>query len=228
MEKSNAEKDVGVFIDEKLSFERHMSEKINKANSVLGAIRRSFEYLDKDTFKKLYTALVRPHLEYAHAVWSPHKKKDTETVENVQRRATKMVPGLNDKSYEDRLKELKLPSLSYRRLRGDMIEVFKLVNDVYYFDNTGILKFREESITRGNSKKLFKPRARLDVRKYSFSNRVVDVWNSLPDDVISASTVFSFEVRLDEYWKDQDILYNYEVKLDIRLRGNCGVEELVI
>ena len=75
------------------------------------------------------------------------------------------------------------------------------------------MKFREESITRGNSKKLFKPRARLDVRKYSFSNRVVDVWNSLPDDVISASTVFSFEVRLDEYWKDQDILYNYEVKL---------------
>ena len=68
----------------------------------------------------------------------------------------------------------------------------------------------------------------MDVRKYSFSNRVVDVWNSLPDDVISASTVFSFEVRLDEYWKDQDILYNYEVKLDIRLRGNCGVEELVI
>ena len=77
-------------------------------------------------------------MEYAHAVWSPHKKKDMEAIENVQRRATKMVPGLNDKSYEDRLKELKLPSLSYRRLRGDMIEVFKLVNDVYYFDNTGI------------------------------------------------------------------------------------------
>ena len=97
------------------------------------------------------------------------------TTENVQRGATKMVPGLNDKSYQDRLKELQLPSLSYRRLRGDMTEVFKLVNDVHYFDNKHILKFGEESTTRGNGKKLFKSRARLDVRIYLSSNRVVNV-----------------------------------------------------
>ena len=68
----------------------------------------------------------------------------------------------------------------------------------------------------------------MDVRKYSFSNRVVDVWNSLPDDAVSANGVFLFELRLDEYWKDQGILHNYEAKLDIRLRGICEVEELVI
>jgi len=98
------------------------------------------------------------------------------TIENMQRRAkNKMVPALNDKSYQDRLKELQLISLSYRGLRGDMIEVFKLVNDVYYFDNKHFLKLREESKTRGIGKKLFKPRVRLDLRKYWFSNRVVDV-----------------------------------------------------
>ena len=112
---------------DKLSFDSHMTETVNKANSVLGAIRRSFEYLDKDTFKKLYTALVRPHLEYAHAVWSPHKRQDMATIENVQRRATKVVEGINDKFYQDRLKEPQLPSLSYIRPRGDMTEVFKLV-----------------------------------------------------------------------------------------------------
>ena len=96
MDITTSEKDVGVIIDNKLSFDLHIAEKVNKANSVAGAIRRSFEYLDKDTFKKLYTALVRPHLEYANAVWNPYKKKDITTLENVQRRATKMVPGLGD------------------------------------------------------------------------------------------------------------------------------------
>ena len=76
MDITTSEKDVGVIIDNKLSFDLHIAEKVNKANSVAGAIRRSFEYLDKDTFKKLYTALVRPHLEYANAVWNPYKKKD--------------------------------------------------------------------------------------------------------------------------------------------------------
>ena len=65
-----SEKDIGVIIDNKLSFDLRIAEKVNKANSVVGAIRRSFEYLDKDSFKKLYTALVRPHLEYANAVWN--------------------------------------------------------------------------------------------------------------------------------------------------------------
>ena len=81
---------------------------------------------------------------------------------------------------------------------------------------------------RGNKKKLFKYRARLDVRKYSFSNRVVDLWNSLPDSVISAETVFTFETRLDDYWKDQDILYKYESKINFKLQGNSQDEELVL
>ena len=71
-------------------------------------------------------------------------------------------------------------------------------------------------VTRGNKKKLFKHRARPDVRKYSFSNRVVNLWNSLPDSVISAETVFCFETRLDNHWKNQDILYEYEFKLNFK------------
>ena len=140
-----------------------------------------------------------------------------------------MVPGLGDKSYEDRLKDLKLPTLTYRRIRGDMIEVFKLV-DMYYFDCANLFTFRDQSkrVTRGNKKKLFKYRARLDVRKDSFSNRVVDLWNSLPDSVISAETVFTFETRLDDYWKDQDILYEYESKINFKLQGNSQDEELVL
>ena len=147
MDITTSEKDVGVIIDNKLSFDMHITEKVYKANSAVGAIRRSLEYLDKDTFKKLYTALVRPHLEYANAVWNPYKKKDITTLENVQRRATKMVPGLGDKSYRDRFKDIKLPTRTYRRIqgRGDMIEVSKLVNDMYYFDCTNSFTFRDQS-----------------------------------------------------------------------------------
>ena len=91
-----------------------------------------------------------------------------------------------------------------------------------YFTGSGI------RVTRGNKKKLFKHRARLDVRKYSFSNRVVDLWNYPLDSVISAETVFCFETRLDNYWKDQDILYEYESKLNFKLQGNSQDEELVL
>ena len=102
-----------------------MSEKINKANAVMGMIRRTFSFLDCHLFKKLYTTFVRPHLEYAHPVWSPHLLKHISIIENVQKRATKLVDGLHNYSYSERLRKLDLPTLLYRRERGDMLEVYK-------------------------------------------------------------------------------------------------------
>jgi hypothetical protein len=131
MEETIAEKDVGVTIDNKLSFDKHITEKVNKANSIIGVIRRTFEYLNLKTFRMLYVSLVRPHLEYANPVWNPYFKKHIDMIENIQRRATKLIPGLSDLSYEDRLRRLKLPSLSYRRSRGDMIEVYKIMSGKY-------------------------------------------------------------------------------------------------
>ena len=119
------EKDLGLIIDENLSFEQHIGGKIKKANSIMGVIRRTMEHLDCYNFKLLFSALVRPHLEYANSVWSPHLVKFIDAVENVQRRATKQISGFGNLSYEDRLKKLKLPTLVYRRMRGDMIELFK-------------------------------------------------------------------------------------------------------
>jgi len=76
-----------------------------------------------------------------------------------------------------------------------------------------LLKLNQESVTRGNNKKLYKTRPRLDIRKFSFSNRVVDTWNSLPNSVITATSIKSFEARLDKYWKNQEIVYNFEAKI---------------
>ena len=125
------EKDLGLAVDTRLTFEKHISDKVNKANQMMGLVRRSFIFMDHDNFRWLYKAIVRPHLEYINSVWSPMRKKDINTIENVQRRVTKMIPGLKDLNYPQRLRALKLPTLVYRRLRGDMIETYKVIRKVY-------------------------------------------------------------------------------------------------
>ena len=108
LEHSEVEKDLGVYIDNRLKFDSHISTKINKANNILGAIRRSFSYIDSTIMLRLYTSLIRPHLEYANPVWSPRYKKDISNIENVQKRATKLIPTLRELPYKERLKALKL------------------------------------------------------------------------------------------------------------------------
>ena len=162
---SNQEKDIGVIIDSSLSFDCHIATKIQKANSILGLISRTFEYKDKKSITILYKSLVRPHLEFSNQVWAPFKKKHIISLENVQRRATRIIPGLKHLEYKERLLELSLLSLAYRRLRGDVIELFKIIKGKYDTDVTeGLLHFRT-SATRGHKYKLFKERARLLIRK---------------------------------------------------------------
>ena len=97
------EKDLGVVMDSDLTFGEHITQKVKKANSIVGIIRRSFASLQKDTFVKLFTAFVRPHLEYGQAIWSPHLRKYVKLIEDVQIRATKLVDGFGKMEYRERL-----------------------------------------------------------------------------------------------------------------------------
>ena len=212
LESVESEKDIGVTIDSKLNFEKHIQTQVNKANQIVGVIRRSFKYLNFKTFCLLFKSLVRPHLEYACSVWNPYKLKDIEAIENVQRRATKMLPDMKDLTYEERLRKLKLPSLRYRRLRGDMVETYKIVSGIYDKRVTKDLLPTHTSTqhqTRGHSRKLAKNRSRLDIRKHYFTNKVVEDWNSLPDSVVTAKNVKIFENRLDKLWKDHPMMYDH-------------------
>ena len=123
----NEEKDLGILFQKDLKFSQHISSKINKSNSILGLIGRSFSYLDRYTFVKLYTALVRPHLEYGNTIWYLHLRKYIESVEKVQKRATRLLSEIKHINYEERLKTLNLPTLAHRRRRGDMIHTFKII-----------------------------------------------------------------------------------------------------
>ncbi len=194
------EKDLGVNIDPKLNFSQHIEVQVNKANKILGIIRRSFEYLDVENVKKLFTALVRPHLEYCNVAWSPRLLKDKRLIEAVQRRATKLVPELENLPYPERLQKLDLPSLSYRRARGDMIEVYKYTHG-FYTVSEDLLQMDEDRTRRGHTYKLKKRYCRTSTRKHFFSFRVVDSWNSLPESVVSSPTLNTFKNRLDKLWK---------------------------
>ena len=199
-------KDFGVTFESNMTFKIHISEKINKANQMLGILKRNFKNIDQFTFRTLYTGLVRSQLEYAHAVnWNPYKISLITDIEKVQRRATKLV--------KDRLIHLGLPTLKYRRLRGDMIEVYKILNDQYDSAVCPTLTRNFDARTRGNSLKLQLDHCKSNTRKFSFSVRVTKIWNSLPNTVVTASSLNGFKNRPDAFWKDEDVLYDWEADL---------------
>ena len=125
------EKDIGVHVDDNLSFKDHIYTKIKKANAVMGIIRRTFEYLDQNMFLLIFKSLVRPLIETSVAVWAPYEKTDIAELEGLQRRATKQVPDLKHLEYSERLEKIGLPILVFRHLRGDMIEIVKIMAGIY-------------------------------------------------------------------------------------------------
>ena len=134
LEKVETEKDLGAVVSFDLKVEPNVLHHVTKANKMVGLIRRTFSFLNKDMFLALYKAYVRPHLEYCQQAFYPHLQKDKDLLEGVQRRATKLVQSIEDLSYPDRLKELDLYTLEQRRHRGDMITVFKIIQGMMNVD----------------------------------------------------------------------------------------------
>ena len=195
LEKSKEEVDLGVTVTEGLTPEKHINKITGEVNNLLRRVKMAFAYIDIDMMKKLIVSLVRPRLEYAATVWSPHLKKDIRKLERVQRAATKLVPELRDLGYEERLDRMQIPSLEIRRERGDLINVFRMVNGLERIG--GELLKLDRGTTRGHGKKLRKDRCLRDVKKFSFPYRIVDVWNGLPATVVSAKSISKFKTELD-------------------------------
>ena len=198
LEEINEERDLGIIMQDDLKCTKQCAKAVNTANKLLGMIKRNFSNLNQQIVLSLYKTLVRPHLEYCIQAWCPHLQKDIELLEKVQRRVTKLVSALKHVSYEERLLALKLTTLATRRLRGDLIEVFKLFRGFTDVDPNKFFTLNKLS-TRGHSLKLHKSACKHDFRKFFFSQRVVDMWNGLPENTVNCDSVNVFKSRIDKY-----------------------------
>ena len=150
------------------------------------------------------------------------------TLEKVKMRASKLVIAVKHLPYRERLVQLKLPTLKYRRARGDMIEVYKILNNKY--KSLVNLYLEQLQITRTTDRdlELVNHRCHYDLRKYSFTVQVINAWNSLPELVILADTVDTFKNRLGKFWKNQDMVYDYKSDLiGIGNRSLTNIDELL-
>ncbi|BHF83910.1 hypothetical protein SprV_0902705800 [Sparganum proliferum] len=199
LQEEDAQKDLGVWVTASLKPSLHCSKVAKSAMSVLYLVKRSFSTFDEDCFVKVFRTFVRPQLEFAIQAWKPWTSKDLSILDKVQRRATKLVSGQGSLPYETRLSNLGLFPLSYRQLRGDLIQTFRILrgHDCCLVP-ADFFELATTTNLRGHPLKLRVTGAKLDIRKYFFSNRVIEAWNALPTDVVMSTSVEAFKRKLDQ------------------------------
>lgn len=180
-----------------MKFSAHITHVVNRANRLVGKIKRTFKSLNKELFIILYKSIVRSILDYGGSVYNPYTKKSIQLLENVQRRATRIVPELKGLSYHERLDNLNLPTLYYRRKRYDLIQLFKIVHGYEDIKPEKFFEFND-NCTRGHIFRITKPRCQKTLRLNSFPVRCIDLWNSLDEEIVCSETVLSFKTRLDK------------------------------
>jgi hypothetical protein len=199
---TTSERDLGVQVSNDLKLKDQVETAASLANRALGRIKKSFRSRSMKLWRTLYLAYVRPLLEFAVQAWSPFQLGDIDTIEKVQRRATKTITAIKHMRYEDRLQQLGLTTLKKRRERGDLIQQFKLtrkIEEVHFFVPQKPPYWQENAVydLRGHNCKL---KAQFvsgcAERSNFFTVRVAEAWNALPQGAIDAHTVNGFKDQL--------------------------------
>ena len=191
------EKDLGITISSDLKWAKHIADVVSKANRMVGLVKHTFTFMDKDMFLTLYKTLIRPLLEYNPQIWSPHYLKDISALEKVQRRATRMVPEISHMEYEERLKTLKLYPLQKRRTRGDMITTYKIINGLIDVSPEICPLATNTTSTRSHGLQLLRKVCKTDMRHNFYTQRIAEPWNKLHNTTVYSPTVNSFKANYD-------------------------------
>ena len=186
LKEENEQKDLGISVSNDLKPRKHVLRVCTQANRISGLVKRCFTQLDKNKISTLYKSIVRPMLEYGSVVWSPWTAQDKQALEREQRRFL----GLANE-------DISLPSLECRRNDTYLSETYKFLNDDYKLKSEKFFQTNVNNL-RGHSKKLFKPQSNIDHHKYFYTQRAVEPWNKLPEEVVSAQTLSKFRTKYIE------------------------------
>ncbi|KAJ3662573.1 hypothetical protein Zmor_006915 [Zophobas morio] len=191
--------DLGVILDKKLSFSEHTVHIVKKANVRSYLLQKTFTNPDEVLLKTLFVSYIRPIVEYASVIWSPALVKDKQLIEKVQRRFSKYGQSLRNKSYEDRLSTLKLPTLEKLRLFNDLVCTYNILSNKFSFSLADIFVLSDISRLRGHSLKLYHENYKTKWRQNFLTNRVFQIWNGLAVEIVEATTTASFKNKLGIY-----------------------------
>ena len=190
-------KDLGIIVSNSLNWHDQCNAVVNKANMKSSLIFKGFYNNAPSFLLNLYHTFVLPNLEYCSPVWSPPHLQDIDAIERVQSSFTKRLPGTAGLSYKDRLQKFDLEPLELRRLKADLIVLYKILNGLIDINFNSRFAFAPESRTRGHHLKLPTSSFRLDVGKFTYANRIVKVWNALPVRIVSSTTLSTFKKELN-------------------------------
>ena len=194
----NQAKYLGVTITNNLSWSEHIKIITNKANSMIGFLRRNFHHCPIQTKSALYLSLVRPILEYAVTVWAPYHHSDNSQLEAVQRRAARFVMNCYDcfHSVSNMIQNLNWPTLAKRRDQFKSIMMYKIIHNIVHIQPELPFTYSQSTNTRGHHLKIQQPATRIDSYLYSFFPSAIKLWNSLPLNVVDSRTLDNFKCKL--------------------------------
>ena len=188
-------RDLGVVMTQSLFPSTHIDTMVVKAHQRANLIHRSFVSRNTSLLVRAYLVYVRPLLEFNSVIWSPWLKQDIDKIERVQRCFTKRLPGFKNLSYSNRLVQLNLPTLELRRLHADLIMCYKLVFGCVECKFSDFFTLNSSTVTRGHMYKLYRPKYhnQNNVRRFFFTERIVNSWNFLPADIVNFTSLSSFK-----------------------------------
>lgn len=191
--------DLGVSYDNRLSFSPHISKIVVKASQRAKLILKCFRSRDSQLLMRAFCTFVRPLLEFSSVIWSPYTIADLNRIESVQRSFTRAIKNLRFSTYRERLINLRVDSLQCRRIKADILFCYKLLHNLVDVNSNEFLTLSQNTHLRGNKFKLVKHKPASARDANFFVNRVVNIWNSLPDSIVTAESVSCFKHRLNNF-----------------------------